>query len=113
MLYKDRIYMDNVQMMCANGHEEVMFFTDDETRDAFLRTHDELTIVRDDHPTQKTIEAYEKVFEIELVKPVELTARHLAMLVELAAVLDRTPAEMLLEVFSHPPPKSKLPKRWI
>ncbi len=112
-LYEDRTYMDNVHMMCAKGHSEVLFFTDAESRDDFLRNHDELTVVREHSPDEETIECYCEVFGIQLVKPVELSIRHERLIQQLGDVLTATPDDVLLELFSNPPPKSNLPRRWI
>lgn len=111
-LYKDRTYMDNVQMVCENGHCEILFFYEPDARDQFLRDHDHLTIVREDHPDLAVIEAYEVTFDITLIETVELTPRHLKLLAELAEILARTPDEFLLEIFTHPPPKSRMPRKW-
>lgn len=111
-LYEDRTYMDNVLMVCEKGHQEILFFWEPEARDKFLQDHDELSVVREHTPEPGVIRCYETTFEIQLVKPAELSPRHLKLIAELAEMLDKTPDELLLEIFSHPPPRSNLPRRW-
>jgi hypothetical protein len=108
----DRTYMDHLVMECPEGHEELMFFTQDSARDQFLLKHDHLPIIRG-KATKEAIRYYETLFEITLLDYVEIIPRHEGEIRDLAILLDVTPTEWLMEIFASPPPKGRWPLKWL
>lgn len=110
-LPNDRTYMDHVVMECPQGHQELMFFTTESARDHFLLKHEELTIIR--APADPEIVAkWQELYEITLMEYSELVPRMEGEVRDLAILLDATPMEWLMEIFSSPPPKPSRSQFW-
>lgn len=119
ILFRQQMYLSFTHITCPRPqceHEWNSFFDDDPEVARNCVTY----ALREGWPVEThgstpawVTKQYEEQIGYELLQPVELTSRHEELIESLRVMLELTPDNHLMDIFSSMPPKSDLPRSWI